>query len=162
MTTLHFVKKARKTDRGAGIKKGDSYYWWQFAFGSKQKSKTQPSRSAYMTQSDFLGQIYDIEDRISDVDNIEDAQGERDTIVDELRSLADECEEKRSNMPDQLQDSGSGEILQNRYDSANEFADELEGIDLDIEKNDDESKEEFEERVEGALEELKNCSYNGE
>lgn len=163
MTRLHFVKSARKDDEEAGIKKGDSYYWWQFAYSSKRKSKERPKRSQYMTQSDFLGQIYDIEDRLSEISSIEDAESERDSIVDELRSLADECEEKRSNMPDQLQDSGSGEMLQNRYDACNEFADELENIDLsDIEKEDDETDEEYEERMESILNELQGVSYNGE
>lgn len=162
MTRLHFVKKARKEIKSAGIKKGDSYYWWQFAYGSKQVSKTKPSRSSYATQSDFLRQIYDIEDRLADIKDLEDAQNERDSIVDDLRTLADECEEKRSNMPDQLQDSGSGEMLQNRYDSCNEFADELENIDLEIEKEDDETEEEFEERSEELLSELQNISYQGE
>jgi chromosome segregation ATPase len=161
MTSLHFVKKARKNYKDAGIKKGDSYYWWQFAYGSKQKSKTKP-RQSQLTQSEFLGTIYDIEERLEDIKDIEDAQTEREQIVDELRTLADECEEKRSNMPEQLQDSGSGETLQNRYDSCNEFADELEAVDLEIEKEDDESEEDFEERVEGALSELQGCSYNGE
>jgi hypothetical protein len=162
MTRLHFVKSARKADKNAGIKKGDSYYWWQFAFGSKRKSKTRPARSSYETQSEFLGAIYDIEDRLAEITDFDDAQSERDSIVDELRELADQCEEKRSNMPDQLQDSGSGEILSNRVDSCNEFADELEGIDLEIEKEDDESDEDFEERQNDALSELQNVSYSGE
>lgn len=67
MTTAHFVKKARKTIRGTGIKKGDSYWWWKFRHGEKHVSKTQP-RQSQLTGSEFLGTVFSIEESLADVD----------------------------------------------------------------------------------------------
>ncbi len=44
MAKATFVKKAQKDYPEFGIKKGDSYWHWAFAFGPKYKSKTQPTR----------------------------------------------------------------------------------------------------------------------
>jgi chromosome segregation ATPase len=183
MPRVHFVKKARKDYPQAGIMKGDSYYWWEFRYGGTRMSKT-PPKPSQLTQSDFLQRIYGINERIealeTDIDNIE---SERDEIVSELEEIRDECEEKRSNMPDHLQDVGSGEILQNRYDAVDDMINELQNIDLDFEELPDEpnredfeseeeyeeAKEEYDEAVERrdqafevALEEIKAISYNGE
>jgi len=186
MTRVHFVKKSRKDYPDFGIKKGDSYYWWSFKFGPTLKSKIQPKLSQ-LTQSEFLGSIYDISDRIESLSTYDDLESEVSEIISELETLRDDCEEKRSNMPEQLQDSGSGEILQNRVDSVQEMIDELEGINTEIEeptdeevkddigeKEQDETKERYEERLEERREEMsddrkeeilteiQNISYNGE
>jgi len=54
MARANFVKKARKDN--SVVKKGESYYWWKFAYGSKQYSKEAPSRSQ-LTQSGFKMQV---------------------------------------------------------------------------------------------------------
>jgi hypothetical protein len=96
----------------------------------------------------------------------DDLSSERDDIVSEINSLADEQEEKRNNMPEQLQDSGSGETLQNRYDSLQEWASNLEGVDCDVDDITDESseveKEAHTERLQEIIEELQSYSYDGE
>ena len=163
MARLHFVKKARKDYKDEGIKKGESYFWWKFRFGSKQRQKTRP-RQSQLTQSEFLGAIYDINDRLSDISssNLEEAREERDSIVSELQDLASEQEDRQSNMPDSLQYSPTGEMLEERANYCNEFADELDGIDLDLEKEEGESDEDFESRVEEAISELQGCEYQGE
>ena len=87
MPRVTFVKKARKDNPVA--KKGEPYYWWQFAFGTKQYSKTQPARSQ-LTQSSFLSQLYELQDGMEErfnnlgIDAIEDA---RTDLVDELQNL---------------------------------------------------------------------------
>jgi len=142
MTRANFVKKARKDYLEAGIKKGESYYWWKFNFSSTiHRSKTAPRRSQ-LTQSDFLSQVYDIEDRIAEIDydNFED---EKDSIISDLENLRDETQEKLDNMPEQLQEVGSGEILSNRVESIEEMINELEGCDLD-EIDEDEIRNEVE------------------
>lgn len=88
-------------------------------------------------------------------------------VGDDLRSLGDECSDSRSNMPDALQYSETGELLETRSDEcsskADEIdsaADELEGITTDwqeyaeeegIEKEEGESDEDFEQRVTEAM-----------
>ncbi len=56
MARAHFVKKARKDNPAAGIKAGDSYYWWKFRRGGKHYSKTAP-RPSQLTQSEYLRRL---------------------------------------------------------------------------------------------------------
>ncbi len=191
MTHAHFVKAARKDYLDVGIKKGESYWWWKFNFSrTVYRSKTQPKRSQ-LTRSDFLSQIYEIEDRIQGMTTDADIEGEIEDIKSDLENLRDEQEEKRSNMPEQLQETGSGEILQNRYDSLDEMIGELDGIAADVDEEalgqeatdeflhekgkaieeltdedkealEDAKKEKIAERKQEILDELGNISYNGE
>lgn len=185
MARVNFVKKARKDVPNSDIKKGESYYWWKFRFGGKYVSRT-PPKPSQLTQSEFLGQMYAIEERLSALTTDDDFGSEIADIVSELENLRDECDDKRSNMPEQLQDSGSGEILQNRTDSVQEMIDELECIDVEVDEpteeelkedvgdkdegeSDDSYKERLEERRNELLEErrqeildeIQNVSYNG-
>lgn len=143
MTSLHFVKKCRKTIRGTGIKKGDSYYWWQFAYGTKQRSKTKPRRSQ-LTRSGFLASIYDIEDDIAEATADEHLEDVVSNVIDELRNLSDECQSSLDNMPDALQEADTGQLLSERVENCNNAADEFESIDLDPgSKPEDESAEDY-------------------
>lgn len=160
MPQVNTVIKARKDYPEEGIKKGETYYWWKFRFGGKVMSKTYPKRSQ-LTRSGFFSQLYDIEDRLSGIEvDKENIESDVADIVTDLENLRDECEEKRSNMPEQLQDVGSGETLQNRYDALDEMINELEGVDLDFEDN--LTEEQLVERVEEIRDNLQEISYNGE
>lgn len=138
MTTLHFVKKARKSYPGTGIKKGDSYYWWQFAFRERQVSKVKPRRSQ-LTQSEYLGTMYDHEDAFNAIDRTQDPSdiaGELRSMAEEIRSFGEEQQGKYDNMPDGLQQGETGQLLETRAqeceaiaDSLDEAADALDGID---------------------------------
>ena len=122
----------------------------------------------------------------------EDFESVVDDIVSQLEELRDECQEKHDNMPDQLQDSGSGEILQGRADEIDSMISELEGIDTEVcidedvkdgieednPKEDGESDEDYKMRIEDLVQEaisdatderkqeivdeIQNVSYNGE
>lgn len=167
MAKTTFVKKARKDIEGTDIKKGDSYYWWKFRFGSKQVSKTRPKRSQ-LTQSSFLSTMYDVEDTIENINTDDNFEEMVDGIKDELESLKDEQQDSLDNMPEHLQEtSSSGELLQERIEYLDEMIDTLENIDFDIdsEQDSDETDEEFEERIEERKEEIiteiQNVSYDG-
>ncbi len=143
------VEKARKDYPDAGIKKGDTYYWWKFRYGGRRFSLTYPKRSQ-LTQSEFLGNVYELEDRIEalSADSYDDAGGlatDIEDIANDIREQGEECSERRDNMPEQLQDSDSGELLQGRYDTCEEWASALEEVDTDFEDDfpgeDDESDE---------------------
>lgn len=131
MTRLHHVKKARKSIKGTDIKKGDSYYWWQFAFRSKQVSKTRPRRSQYATQSEHLGAIYDLEDQLADMKTGDIAEGCLDDIINEIDSIIDTCQERLDNMPEQLQEAPSGQILQEYIFNCENWKNDLEAIDFE-------------------------------
>lgn len=162
MARLNYVKKARKDYPEQEIKKGDSYYWWQFKFRSKQRSKTRPRRSQ-LTQSSFLGQVFDVEDRLGGITedmDFESLKSEVDEIVDELNNLMDDTQGSLENMPDQLQQASSGELLQERIDGIQEWITELEGIDCEID-TEGKSKEEILEEKQGVIEEIQGTSYSG-
>lgn len=160
MPKVHFVKKARKDNPVA--KRGESYYWWQFAFSRRSFSKTRPRRSQ-LTRSDFLGQMYDLEDEIQafevDGESLDTVEDWISNTVDSLRTLADEQEEKLYNMPDQLQYSETGELLQERAECTNAVADDLENVVIpDIEDLDD---EEIEMELEELVGDIAGITYDG-
>lgn len=173
MARATFVKSARKAIKGTGIKKGDSYYWWKFRYGDKQVSKTPPRRSQ-LTQSDFLGQLYDLEDQLADLvaDNyLDDPSALKDDIqqiADDVRALGGEQADKLSNMPDSLQQGPTGEMLQSRADGCDAWADELEAVDVEEadEKGEDETDEQYQERVRevvwAAIDWANSTSYSGD
>jgi DNA repair ATPase RecN len=136
MPKVNTVKSARKDYPEYGIKKGDTYYWWSFNFGPTFKSKTYPKRSQ-LTRSDFLSQLWDLEDNLADrfsgLDNEDDIQAELDSLKDDIQNLLDETQEKYDNMPDQLRDSSdAGNTLQERIDGLENWISELDSVDVSI------------------------------
>ncbi len=149
MARVITVKKARKDYPAYGIKKGETYYHWSFKNGGKYKSKSYPRRSQ-LTRSEFYGQLYDIEDAIGALSADESLADEVNSIASDLRSLGEECADRLSNMPDSLQYSSTGELLQERADECESKADELENIasEIDVDsKEEDESEEDYYERM---------------
>jgi hypothetical protein len=132
----HFVKKARRAYKADGIKKGESYWWWKFRYGDKHRSKTQP-KASQLTQSEFLSTLYGIQEQIADLLPDEDLKASVEGVAEELRNLGSECEDKRSNMPDSLQDSETGVLLEERASACESAADELEAIDFDYDEDDE-------------------------
>lgn len=161
MTTLHFVKKARKDNKAAGVKRGESYFWWKFGPRfPKQFSKSRPARSSYMTMSDYLGQLYDLEDGFSTTiadwesspdSDVADLVGDIESLASEIENLGQEQSDKRDNMPEGLQEGGTGETLQTRADECEEMVDELNSLVQEIENMDTED-ESFRDDVQQALE----------
>jgi chromosome segregation ATPase len=161
MARVHFVKKARKDNPNAGIKAGESYYWWQHAFAPKQFSKTQPKPSQ-ITQSGFMRTIYEIQEQIDALTTEMNIEDEVDNIKTQLEDLKSECEDNLSNMPDHLQESS---VLNERIESLDEMIGEFESLELDIdeetiaqdikdelpEKEKDETQEEYDEGINEAI-----------
>lgn len=151
MPIVNFVKKARKDYPDIEVKKGEPYYWWKFNFGPKVRSKTRPRRSQ-LTRSDFLATVLNLEDNFT-LDR-ENPQSTIDDFVTELENLRDECQEKFDNMPEQLQEtSGSGQTLQERIDSLEEWTSELESVDTEVDE--ELSEEEKGERLDEIESEIK-------
>jgi hypothetical protein len=129
MPRVHFVKKARKDN--PACKKGESYYWWKFRYGGKRYSLSRP-RPSQLTQSDYLGQFYALQEQIEDMgrpedrDGIEERASELDGIAEEFENLGSEQDDKKYNMPDQLQDGDIGQLLESRSESCQEAKDAVE------------------------------------
>jgi len=147
MARAHFVKKAAKDN--PAVKKGQPYWWWQFRHGGKHFSATRPKQSQ-LTQSEFLSQAYELAEEIADWEgeSLEDLRDFREDVVNRIRELGEEQEERRMNMPDHLQDAGmAAELLQGRYDAMEEWASNLEDLQLEDEDLEDRIDEEAEDTV---------------
>lgn len=144
------------------ISPGEEYYRFKLTRFSQVDYRCmahKPTRQE-QTTSDFMSQLYDIEDAIAAFDATAiDRDFTIEEITGDLEQLRDEQEEKRYNMPDSLQEAPTGEMLQERYDAVQEMIDELEAIDLTF--DDDLDDDEFEERGEAILEEIQAVSYCG-
>jgi hypothetical protein len=158
MAKATFVKKAQKDYPDHDIKKGESYYWWRLMVGGrggpKQYSKTSPRRSQ-LTNSEFLGTIYDIEDDLGNLTAGPNLQEDVQDLANRLNELADETEEKFNNMPDGLQQGDTGQMLEERAQGCRDTAEELEGIDFEDDKAESD-KEYWDEK----LEEIQQVSFN--
>lgn len=142
MARAHFVKKARKDN--PVVKAEESYWWWSTRMtvgkryvGTKHYSKTRPTRSQ-LTSSPFFSEMYRIEDQVLNgftADDVSDVQNVIEEAVGDLGGLRDEVETNLDNMPEQLQESPTGELLQERCDGIDNMISELENIDLDEDRN---------------------------
>jgi hypothetical protein len=129
MPRVHHVKKARNDNPVA--KRGEPYYWWKFAYCGKSFSKTQP-RQSQLTRSAFYGTLYGIQERMGDELPGVECDGLEDFISDitsDIQDLIDETQGGLDNMPEQLQDADTGQLMQERIDALEGWVSELESID---------------------------------
>jgi hypothetical protein len=143
MPRVTHVKKARKAIPSAGIEIGDSYYWWKFGFGGKRISKTYPKQSQ-LTQSEFLSTLYDLQERLDEVTMESEFEEFKQTLMDDIQTLRDETEEKLNNMPDQLQQADTGQLLQDRIDALDQWIGDIDNVETEIDEDEFEASEEFE------------------
>lgn len=129
MPQVRHIKKARKSNRKFGIKKGKPYWTWGFRSGSgfvKKVSLVPPKRSQ-LTQSEFWSTVYSIQEQVDDekVECPEDFNELLGDVRGQLEELRDDTQSKLDNMPESLQNGSSGELLQERIDKLDEVIDGL-------------------------------------
>lgn len=120
-------KKAAKDYPEHGIKKGDMYWFAKIKTGprsSRTIRQIDPIKPQQLTSSDFLSSIYDFNDEIAGLEDLDTARD----IAERLRELGNEQTEKYDNMPEGFQQGSTGELLQERADACENAADEIEGI----------------------------------
>jgi hypothetical protein len=122
MARLHY-RKARKDYPANGIKRGDMYYFAQIKTGPRSsrtiRSLTKPRPSQLNTG--FAGLIGDIQE---DFERIEDVDGLRE-MAETIRELGSEQQEKFDNMPEGLQQGDVGQLLEERAQECESWADEI-------------------------------------
>jgi hypothetical protein len=155
MPRVHFVKKARKDNPVA--KKGESYYWWKFRYGGKRYS-TEPPKASQLTQSAYYASLYDLQDEIADYDcaAYEDFECFVEEIKSTLSDIAEECQSSLDNMPEQLQQAPTGELLQERIDACENAEMEM---DVDEFEFDPESFEDYEDITGAEMSERKDEAF---
>ena len=120
-----------------GIKKGDTYFYWQLYKQPKQMSLTRP-RASQLTGSDKLSRVYaageDLEDVVGEADSLESIVEALNTAAEAVREVAEEYGESADNM-EQAFPNGSPTIdmCRENQDSLAAYADELESAASDVE-----------------------------
>lgn len=139
------------------IKAGEPYYWWSLKIGyPRQYSKTPPKRSQ-LTLSNFLSQLWDMEDELasfSTPESIDDFNSFKEDLISNIQSLLDETQSSLDNMPEGLQQGPTGELLQERIDGLESWISDLENV--EVEESEDE--EEQANNLENAVSDLQDTS----
>lgn len=150
-------QKARKeyicSKCGNPINKGEMYSLLKMMYQKPKRAcyKCGFSRSE-TTTSDYYATLWDIEDNLQ-IDSQEDIE----ELVNNLESLKEELEERLQNMPEQLQYTPNGKLLQERIDEIDCTISELENIEFPDEENAKDELEtvESEKQVQEKLSDLK-------
>ena len=135
MPKVNKIERAGKDYPQFGIKKGEPHYVWSIKMqrgGIVRRSKTYP-RPSQLTLSEYKVQAHLLNERIEDFDSdvVADIEAFRDELVEEAGNLRDEQQEKLDAMPEGLQQSQTGEIIQERIDALEAFISELEDLEFE-------------------------------
>lgn len=129
-----------------GIEKGQKHYHWVLKTGprsSREFRQINAPKRSQLTTSDFLGQAYDIQDERLITDNISSAD-DLNSIADDVEALGQEQQEKFDNMPEGLQQGPTGEMLEERVQQCESWAESIRSAASDLEQALDELQTEEE------------------
>ena len=87
------------------------------------RSKT-PFKRSQLTNSDYLGELYEIEDDLNEITSVEEASD----IAERFRTLGQDQQDKLDNMPEGLQEGDTGQMIQERAEACENAADEIETL----------------------------------
>lgn len=140
---------------GKIINKGEQYIKHSMNFGpTKVRCIDHPFKRADLTSSEYLQTIYSLQDDTSfEATCSEDLEQLRDDMINEIESLKDETESRLYNMPDSLQESPTGELLQERISSMEDALSDLESLEIP-DREDYETDDEYEEACQEAANEI--------
>lgn len=153
VTSVKKSRQARECGKcGDKIAVGDGYVWWKFRFGGKRvrclKAECAP-RPSDLTSSDKLSRLYAIQENLSDEiaewrkndpTDTEDLKTALESAGSEAREVADEYRESAQNIEDGFgHETSMSEEINEKAESVDSWADELEQVDLDesCERDDD-------------------------
>lgn len=165
MPKVIHVKKARKANKEHGIKVGDEYWWASFRRGASSFKRfwKSPPRRSQLTQSETLSEVYSLQEEIEDY-RVTDKEGNLACDIEDLKAQLEQwalqaeeigstCQDKLDNMPEGLQQGDSGQRLQEYIDAMEQWASDLQSIDLD-DADEDEKDFDLEDYLNQKLEEI--------
>jgi hypothetical protein len=124
------TQRARKDYPEQGIKKGDTYFSWKLSIKSPLRRSLSRPKPSQLTMSDFWQEVYSIKEQAeATVPEFDGIESDIEDIKSQIENHRDEQDSRKSNMPDNLQEGPTGELLQGRYDALDECVDTLGGID---------------------------------
>jgi hypothetical protein len=180
MARVH-AKVARKEYKcsltGAIIKKGDTYFEFT-PYRSKPHKCSRYPKPSEMTGSGKLATLYSIREQMQEYevseeissgdDLIEEVRSQCQEWAEEIRSVGEEYRDSVNNMPDSLQQSSKADEINEKGDSCDTWADEVENAmdnvswdepeasDEEVDKEDDASP--YDELINNIKEELDNAA----
>lgn len=148
MARVHTAKAAKDYPE-YGIKKGDTYFWWQLYKQPKRMSKDRP-RPSQLTGSAKLSAAYAAQEAAEDAvvgsASTEDLVEALRQAAEDARSVAEEYEESASSIRETFSESSTADECEEKAEALNDWADELEQACDEIESLD---RKDFEEGDEG-------------
>ena len=158
MAKIERIKKSRKEQKcgkcGKVIPIGSEYLKAAIGFGPTLVRCTGCGLQAWqVTTSDYLLRIGSLQNEWQE--NYEIDADTCDSITTDIQELLDETQEKLDNMPEQLQESDTGCLLQERIESMETTIDELNNIDYEdyADENNDQLDEEKIDEYKDAIDE---------
>jgi len=143
MARVYFVKKAMKDN--PAVKKGEPYYHWT-PYRSSTRYSAKPPRPSQLC-SGKKSEVMAAQETAGDALN--EINFDKDTVVDDLTTIAQECadsfrelgeqyRESKENIPENLQEGEMAQNMEQMADSLEEAASNLESLDLEfnVEKED--------------------------
>ena len=144
------------------IHKGESYWTWAFMTGPQMYSKTRP-RQSQLTQSEFMSTYYGIMEQIEDWEPEDHDESTLESFVEDIKSqieeLRDETQDRLDSMPYQLQESDSGQLLQERIDECDRLISDFECIDTSLNCDEDDLEDEKQQEWEDKVQEIKDVCF---
>ena len=133
MARVNTVQKSRKEKVcgrcGKTIPVGSKYFYVDFCSGrTAVRCESCGFKRSETTENYYLQSVYglqeDYEERLHNSTG-EDLEDIKNDLVSDLENLRDECQERFDNIPEQLQDGDAGQLLQERIDSLDEVASDV-------------------------------------
>ena len=162
MPRVHYIR-ARKDYPAESIRRGEMHYKWTTRPGGPGSRgivhrSPRPPQAWELTSSPFLQTAYQIEHALQqfEVDTF-DPDSDVSDIVQQIEDLRDEAQSSLDNMPEGLQEnSASGQMLQERIDSCEQWIADIENIDFE---EWDDLEEDSDRQV--LLDDLGQCGFPG-
>ena len=130
-------RKAAKDYPESGIKKGEKYYTWKFKYGGRRRQKN-PPLPEQLTRSEYLQEWLPLQRAIAAFDGTAD---ELENLIERVRNLGQEQQDKLDNMPEPLQDGHAGETLRERQEECEELESTLDDLKSRLEEAETEGAE---------------------
>ena len=143
-----YHRKARKDYPSNGIHRGDMYYTVSLKTGPRSSQtlrSLKPFRPSQLTSSAFKKGWFAAQETLVDEPNFNaDTIGK---IMEDIESIKEDVEGSFENMPENLQDGATGEMLQERINRCDDCHNELDSLKDSMEEFEDELTGDMEDRL---------------
>ena len=128
---------------------GQAYFEWSFRYGGTHRQHTthgspKPSQLTQSKMSTAYAAIESAEEAIANAESIEDLTSALEECAGEINGVADEYQDSFDNIPENLQQGGPAQEIQEKIDALQSFASDIEGLSFDDFEEEEPERDEFE------------------